>query len=59
METQSLYVEQAHLLFMVEAMEHGFVVQAQQFIGRQRAGQGGDVLPAGGAFFFIFQTVGG
>lgn len=58
MEAQFLHIEQTHLFFVVQAMEHGFVVRAQQFVGGQGAGQGGDVLPTGGAIFFIFQTVG-
>lgn len=58
-EAQFLHIEQANLLFVVEAMEHGFVVQAQQLIGGQGAAQRGDVLPTGGALFFVFQAVGG
>ena len=58
-EAQALRIEQTNLLFVVQAMEHGFVVQAEQFIGGQGAGQRRDVLPAGRAFFFVFETVGG
>jgi len=40
-------------------MQDGFVVQAQQLIGAQSAGQRGEVLPAGGAILFVFQAIGG
>ena len=50
-ELQRLLVEQAHVLFMVEAMQQGRVVQAEQLFGSQCVGQGQYVVPALGAFF--------
>ncbi|RMU63015.1 hypothetical protein ALP29_201425 [Pseudomonas syringae pv. avii] len=40
-------------------MQHGLVVQAEHFFGRQGAGQGNDVFPAGVAFFRVGDLGGG
>lgn len=46
METQRLRIEQAHFLFMVQAVQDGFVVQAQQLFSGQGTGQGSEAAPA-------------
>ncbi|MNL30464.1 hypothetical protein D3C87_1522020 [compost metagenome] len=59
LEANRLDVEQAHGLFMVEAMQDGLVVEPQQFFSLEGACQCGQVLPVLLALFLIFKTVGG